>query len=94
MLPVISIIYFLSCGVTSLILWFRMLEVLENKGRRVNSFWVKPQQFIEFSRVINEEKNLNLKKKYRILLWTQVALIPIFIFGSFILIGLMSQTKV
>lgn len=94
MLPVISIIYFLSCGVTSLILWFRMLEVLENKGRRVNSFWVTPQQFIEFSRVINEEKNLNLKKKYRILLWTQVALIPIFIFGSFILIGLMSQTKV
>jgi hypothetical protein len=90
MLPVISIIYFLSCGVTSLILWFRMLEVLENKGRRVNSFWVTPQQFIEFSRVINEEKNLNLKKKYRILLWTQVALIPFFIFGSFILIGLMS----
>ncbi len=91
MLPIISIIYFLSCGVTGLILWFRMLGVLENKGRRVNSFWVTPQQFIEFSRVINEEKDLNLKKKYRIFFWTQVALIPIFIFGSLLLLfGLMS----
>ena len=88
MFQIILIIYFLICGVTGVILWFRMLEVLESKGRKVNYLWVTPRQFIEFSRVIKEEADSNLKKKYRVLLRTQIAIIPTFIVGSFILLAL------
>jgi len=85
---IIPIVYFIICGVTGLILWFRMLGVLESKGQRVNSFWVTPRQYIEFYRVIKLETDSTQKKKYHVLLWTQIALIPTFVVGMFLLIGL------
>lgn len=84
----IPLIYFLICGATGLILWFKMLGILESKGRSVNYFWVTPLQFIEFSKVIKMETDSTLRIRYRFLLWTQIALIPTFIVGMFILIGL------
>ena len=61
---------------------------MKSKGRKVSYFWVTPGQLFEFGRVIREEKNEKLKKKYRIILWAQVALIPLYVIGMFILIGL------
>ncbi len=88
MFPAIPLIYFLFCGIYGLILWFRMLGVLESKGHRVNYFWVSPRQYFDFFKVIKEEPDLNLRKRYRVIFWTQIALVPAFIIGSFILIGL------
>lgn len=88
MFPIIPILYLLICGFTGLILWLRMLGVLESKGRKVNYFWVTPRQYVEFYRVIKEETDSNLKRKYRVLFRTQIAFIPTFIVGSFILLAL------
>jgi hypothetical protein len=88
MTVILLITYFLICGITGLILWFRMLSILKSKGQKVNYYFVLPQQFIEFFKVIRVEKNLNLRNKYRIILLTQIILIPIFIIGLLIIIGL------
>jgi hypothetical protein len=88
MFPTIPFIYFLICGITGLILWCKMLGIMESKGIKVSYFLVTPGQLFEFGRVIREEKNAKLKKKYRIILWSQLALIPLYMIGLFILIGL------
>jgi hypothetical protein len=88
MFPTIPFIYFLVCGISGLALWYKMLGIMEQKGRKVNYFWVTPGQLIEFGRVIREESDPKLKNKYRLILWLQIALIPIYIVGMFIVIGL------
>lgn len=42
MFPTIPLIFFLLCGVIGLILWFKMLGVLENKGQKINAAFVTP----------------------------------------------------
>jgi hypothetical protein len=86
MFPTLPFIYFLFCGITGLILWYKMLRIMESKGRKVSYFWVTPGQLIEFGRVIKEEEDLKLKKKYRIILWAQVGLIPLYMIGMLFLI--------
>ncbi len=88
MIPTIPFIYFLFCGISGLILWFRMLGILERKGHKVNYLWVSPQQYLNFFKVIKEETDLTLRKRYRVIFWTQIALVPAYIIGSFILIVL------
>ncbi len=88
MFPTVPIIYFLVCGVIGLILWLKMLGILEDKGQKVNSLFVTPRQYIDFFRVIKTESNPTMRKRYRIILWTQFTLIPIFIIGGIILISL------
>lgn len=90
MFPTIPFIYFLVCGVTGLILWLSMLGIMESKGRKVNYFWVTPGQLIEFYRVIKEENNPKKKKKYRIIFWIQIGLIPIYMIGMLILLSTMT----
>ncbi len=65
-----------------------MLDVLESKGKNVNYLWVTPRDFIDFYKIIKEEPDLTLKKKYKVIFWTQIALVPTFFIGGFILIGL------
>ncbi len=88
MFPTIPLIFFLLCGVIGLILWFKMLGILKNKGHKVNAAFVTPGQYIEFLRLTKKETNPKLRKKYRLIFWTQILLIPIFIIGEFILISL------
>lgn len=88
MFPKYPIIYFLICGFVSLILWFKMLAILEKEGEKVNYLWVSPGQWIKFWRVIKREKNQELKRKYKILFWAQIALLPIYFIGMTILIAL------
>jgi hypothetical protein len=75
-------------GISGLILWIRMLGVLESKGKNVNYLWIRPRDFIDFYKIIKEEPDLTLKKKYKVIFWTQIALVPNFFIGGFILIGL------
>jgi len=88
MFPTIPLIYFLLCGVIGLILWFKMLGILENKGQKANAAFATLRQFIDFLGLIKKETNPSLRKKYRIIFWTQILLIPFFIIGEFILISL------
>jgi hypothetical protein len=88
MIPTLPFIYFLACGITGLILWYKMLGIMESKGRKVSYFWVTPGQLFEFGRVIKEEEDPKLKRKYRIILWTQIGLIPLYLVGMFFLIGI------
>lgn len=88
MFPTIPLIFFLLCGVIGLILWFKMLGVLENNGQKVNAVFLTPWQYIEFQRLTKREINPKLRKKYQLIFWTQILLIPTFIIGEFILISL------
>ncbi len=88
MFPTILFIYFLVCGVTGLILWFNMLRIMESKGQKVNYFFTTPGQLIKFYRVIKEENNTKKKLRYRIIFWTQISLIPLYLIGMIILIRL------
>jgi hypothetical protein len=63
-----------------------MLGVLESKGKKVNYLWVSPRQYLDFFKIIKEETDLTLRKRYRIIFWTQIALVPVYIIGSLILI--------
>lgn len=65
-----------------------MLGIMEAKGRTVNYFWVTPGKFIEFGRVIRDEEDSKMKKKYRIIFWAQIMLIPLYLIGMFYLIEL------
>jgi hypothetical protein len=86
MFPTTLFIYFLICGIPGLILWYRMLRIMESKGRMVNYLWVSPTQFMEFNNLIAAEKDPNVKTKYRTILWIQIALIPIYLIGMIILL--------
>jgi hypothetical protein len=85
MFPITLLIYFLICGIIGLLLWLKMLKVLESKGREVSYLLVTPRQYCEFVKVIREELDQNLKNKYRIVLWAQVGIIPLYIIGMIIL---------
>jgi hypothetical protein len=87
MFLIIQLIYFMICGVLGFILWFRMLGILKSKGQKINYLWITPWQFISFYKTIKKEKDLTLKKKYQVLLWIQIVLIPIIIIGEFIIMG-------
>ncbi len=84
----ILFIYFIICGVTGLILWFMMLKILESKGHQVNYFFTNLSYYSKFWNIIRNEPDNNLRRKYRSIFWWQIALIPIYIIGMFILIGL------
>jgi hypothetical protein len=88
MIPIIPLIYFLVCGIAGLILWYKMLGIMDRKGREVNYFWVTPAQLIDFWRVIREEPDAELKMKYRWIFWLQMALGPTYLIGMMVLIGL------
>lgn len=72
-------LFFLVCGGTSIILWSKMIGIMKEKGCETNSFMKHPGQFIQFYNLIKSETNAEMKKKYLLILWTQVALIPIFL---------------
>lgn len=56
-----------------------MIGIMKEKGCETNSFMKHPGQFIQFYNLIKSETNAEMKKKYLLILWTQVALIPIFL---------------
>ena len=85
MMPSIPFIYFLICGISGLIMWFKMLGIMKGKGEEVNYFWTSPKQLIDFNKIIKEETDEEKKRKYQWLLWGQVLLIPIYIIGMYVL---------
>lgn len=85
--PVYSFIYFIICGLTGLILWIKMLGILRAKGEQFNGL-ITPGQYIRFGRLMRTEKDERTKAKYRLLFWGQIALIPIYLVGFFLLLPL------
>ena len=80
------IIWFLFCGIFGLILWISMLNILDSKGEKVNYHFVTPVQLVKFWKVIKTESVKSLKKKYLFIFWTQIVLIPVFLFGGLLII--------
>ena len=87
-MPTFPIIYFLVCGILSLVLWLNMMGIMEEKGINTSFFWISPKQYLQFYKLIKIEKEPEKRKKYKVLLWSQIALIPIYIFGEILIIGL------
>ena len=85
MFPIIPFLYLTVCGIPAIILWYKMLGIMSRQGKKVNYFLVTPGAFFDFAELIKEEPNPTIKKKYRVLLWTQIALIPIYLVGMIII---------
>lgn len=88
MFPIYAFIYFLICGALGLMLHFKMLEILKKKGFKVNYIFYNPLQFFRLWDIMREEENLSIKRKYQVLLWGQIILIPTYLIGMFVIIGL------
>jgi len=82
--PAISL-FFIVLGGASIVLWSKMIGIMKEKGCDTNSFIKHPGQYIQFYNLIKTETDPELKKKYSLILWIQVALIPIFLVGAVIL---------
>lgn len=77
--------YFLICGISGLIMWYKMLGILASNGQDVNYFINNPKYFFDFNKLIKLELDKNKRIKYRLLLWAQILLIPIYLIGGFYL---------
>ena len=86
MFQTIPFLYFLLCGILGIVLWLNMLVILEDKKKKVKYTHINFKQFYEFYTIIREEKDKKNKLKYSVLLWSQIALIPIYFFGIKLLI--------
>jgi hypothetical protein len=84
--PIFSFVYFLLCGITGLVLWIQMLSIIQSKGIKTNYSVLTPGQYIKFWRLIQDEADERNKRKYRRLFWVQIALIPIYLGGFFLLL--------
>jgi hypothetical protein len=88
MFPTLALIYFIICGIMILIHWYKMLAILKSKGKRDNYFLLGLGSYIDFSEIISKETNPQLIKRYRKILWTQIALVPAYIIGMIIIFAL------
>ena len=82
----LAFIYFGICGITALILWVNMLNIMKEKGHHVNYFWSSPLQIHRFKQIINKEEDKEKRKKYQFIFWGQIALIPIYVIGMLFII--------
>lgn len=86
MFPTTLFIYFLVCGATGFFLWYKMLGIMESKGRKVNYLVAGPSQLVEFKKIIDEETDPKSKQLYRTIFWIQIVLVPIYLIGLIFLI--------
>lgn len=61
---------------------------MEEKGKKVNYFWVSPKQLYDFKKILNEEEDMEKKKSYQLIFWGQITLFPIYIIGMLFLISI------
>ena len=77
------------CGITGLVLWDIMLGIIEKNGSKAEyTFYGSPRAYMDLNRIINSEKNPAKKKKYKLVFWSQIMLLPIYIIGGFLIIFL------
>ena len=85
---IVPFIYLLIFGVIGMILWFKMLGIMEKKGGSVSYLWNTPKQWMDFYKLIKEEENSGKKRAYQYILWGQILLIPVYIIGMLVIISL------
>lgn len=76
-LPLLSFIVFAIIGIC---LRFKMLEVLSNNNF-ITNFWLwKPiKEFIQFWEIIEKQNNKQIRIQYKVLFWTQIIIVLIYI---------------
>jgi len=84
-------LFFIVVGGASIVLWAKMIGIMKEKGCDTSYFMKHIGQYIQFYNLIKTETNPELKKRYSLILWTQVALIPIFLVGAVILLNNIQQ---
>jgi len=81
------IIYFVICGIIGIILWIKMLNILEKKGKKANNSLVTFRQYIDFYKIIKIEQNLTDRKKFQGIFYGQLLLIIAYFIGMFFLLS-------
>jgi len=84
----LSIIHFIFCGVTALVIDFIMGIILERNGISDKSFFIWIGTISEFWSLLKKETDLKLKRKYKFLFWLQIAIIPFYIIGGILILTL------
>ena len=80
------ILWLFVCGIPGLILWIIMLNIMDSKGENVNYLFLTPGQYIRFWKIIKEEKQKSKRRKYLIIFWTQIAILPLYLIGGILII--------
>lgn len=55
-----------------------MISIIKSKGITVNSILMNPIYLSIFKDIIKQEDNIELKKRYRFILWIQLVVVLIF----------------
>jgi len=79
--------WFLFCGITSLVLWSKTDKILAKEGKETNSFIVFWPSLFKFEKLIKSIDDEKKKRSYQTLYWTQLILIPVYIFGVFVILA-------
>jgi len=81
-IPVLPIVTFLMFGVIGLVLYLRMVRVLELKGYPSSSdnlSFVKLADYRNFIKVMRNERDDKTKLLYQLMFWTQIILVVAYI---------------
>ena len=84
--PIYSFLYLIVCGITSLVLWIKMMSIIDSKGLNTSYSFIRIGQYVTFWRLIKDEQDERNKKKYRRLFWIQIGLVPVYQVGFFLLL--------
>lgn len=87
MIIVLPFILIGVCVILNAVFWIKMLNILESKGYETNGL-VRLKDYSSFLILIENEKNEELKKKYKRILRIQVAMIPCFFIGFLLFVWL------
>ena len=81
-------IYFMCFGITGLVLYFVMMIFL-SRDRKTDNGTISPIGVIsDFWSLMRNEQDLKRKRKYKIIVWLQILLIPAYMVGGFIILVL------
>lgn len=66
-----------------------MISIIKSKGISVNPILPNPIYLSIFNDIIKQENNMELKKKYRFILWIQLVVVLIFfLFAALLLLNI------
>jgi hypothetical protein len=65
-----------------------MLRILNSKGAEESYVLITPGQYFRFWKLIEDESDEILRKKYQFIFWAQIAIVPVYLIGLFLLFTL------
>lgn len=82
-----DVVYFICCGLAGVVLHFVMMNFLSKDKKNSNNSISPIGVISDFWSLIKNEQNLKLKRKYQIIFWIQILIIPVYLIGEIIIMA-------